>query len=275
MMNRPPVIIFISGAGGGMPDFDVFRDGADDSTRFETIEYPGWKSCLADGFTAEGLLTDIVDEIAIRVPQGPVRIIGLSIGGHFGYAAALRLKSMGRDIAGFCAIDTFMVVSTKPLAGWQRRALAEGLELIRRRRFREFMRFFQSRLWRILIRLSGGRLNDHFQRLCSSGGSRYRDVFDPLFEEELRARLLIEAAAPWIAMLDREPVPLFAPSVLLRTRRLTVHDDSAWLRRCPGIKIYELPGRHDTLFDNKNSLREVFLTATSGWRMGTEGTSRT
>ena len=43
-------------------------------------------------------------EIDARIPYGPIRLVGLSMGGHFAYAAALRLQGMGREIAGFCAI---------------------------------------------------------------------------------------------------------------------------------------------------------------------------
>ena len=73
--------------------------------------------------------------------------------------------------------------------------------------------------------------------------------------------------APWIASLDREPVELKAPAVLLRTG-LTASDDPAWRRRCPSIKICEIPGEHHTLFEAENigSLREAFLTATRDWR---------
>ena len=126
MTDLSSPIIFLSGAGGGAPDLNVFREGAEDTTRFEVVGYPGWKRYVADGFSAEVLIADLVEEIATRVPQGPIRIVGLSIGGHFGYAAALRLQSMGREIAGFCAIDTFMIASSKPSAGWKGRALAQG-----------------------------------------------------------------------------------------------------------------------------------------------------
>ncbi len=124
-----------------MPDLDALRDCTDDTTRFEVVGYPGWKRYVTDGFSAEVLIADLAAQIATRVPQGSIRIVGLSIGGHFGYAAALHLQSMGREIAGFCAIDTFMF-TTKPSAGWKGRAFAQGLELLRGLRFGEFARFF-------------------------------------------------------------------------------------------------------------------------------------
>ena len=267
MTDSSSPIIFLSGAGGGAPNLDVFRESVEDVTRFEVISYPGWERYAADGFSAEVLMADLVAQIAARVPRGPIRIVGLSIGGHFGYATALRLQEMGREVAGFCAIDSFMITSSKPLAGWRGRAVAQGLELLRRRRFGEFIRFVRSKFWRGLFRLAGSRLPNLLQGFSSSGRQPSVSALDPIFEKELSLRLLIQGVAPWIASLDRESVPLKAPAILLRTR-LTAADDPAWLRRCPNMEIFEIAGQHHTLFEPQNigSLREAFVTATRGWR---------
>jgi hypothetical protein len=91
--------------------------------------------------------------------------------------------------------------------------------------------------------------------------------FDPLFQFELNMRLLLRTVAPLIASLDREPVTLRAPAILLRTSP-AARDDIAWRRRCPNINIIEIPGGHDTLFDPENitALRESFTAAKRGWR---------
>jgi len=267
MNDRPEPIVFLSGAGGGAPDLGVFKVASDDTTRFEVVAYPGWKRYVSDGFSMEALIADLADEIAARIPRGRIRIVGLSIGGHFGYAIALRLQEMGRDIGGFCAIDTFMIASSKPSAGWKGRALSEIEELIRQRRFGDFGRFLRSRFWRALARLAGDRLPSLLRRLARSRLSRSGlFAIDPIFEEELSMRLLIGAAAPWIASLDRKPVPLTARAVLLRTM-LSDSDDAAWRRRCPGIAIVEISGRHHSLFEPENvaSLHRAFVSATHDW----------
>src|SRR5689334_8657265 len=102
-------IIFLPGAGGGAPDLQVFRDGSDDATRLEVVSYPSWRRYVAGGISAEDLIAEFAAQIVAKVPHGPIRIIGLSIGGHFGYALGLRFRAMGRDFAGFCAIDSFMI----------------------------------------------------------------------------------------------------------------------------------------------------------------------
>ena len=235
--------------------------------RFETIGYPGWQRYIAHDFSAEVLIADFAEQIVSRVPQGPIHIVGISIGGHFGYAVALRLQASGREFAGFCAIDTFMIASAAPSPGWALRAMTWGLDLLRKRRIGEFTRFLRTRFWRALLRLAGSRLPNLLLKFTSSG--RLPPVFalDPIFEKELRMRLLIRATAPWIASLDREAVPLRAPAILMRTQ-LTAGDDAAWRCRCPNIEIFEIPGQHHTLFEPENigPLRAVFFTATHNWK---------
>jgi hypothetical protein len=231
-----------------------------DVTRFEVIGYPGWPRYFAKGFSVGTLIAGLADQIEIRVPQGPICILGVSIGGHLGYAAALDLQARGREIGGFCAIDTFMVSSAAPSRGWLARAISLGSALISNRRFDEFARFLRARFWRALLRLAGDRLPALFRRHVASGRLPFFVAFDPLFTEELNMRLLIRHVAPWIPSLDREPVSLLAPTVLLRTQSIA-SDDPAWCRRCPNINVIELSGDHQTVFtpENVGLLRKFFI----------------
>jgi thioesterase domain-containing protein len=257
--------VFLSGAGGGVPDLDVFREGPDDPTRVEAIGYPGWKRYAAEGYSADALIDDLATEIGRRVPSGAIRIIGVSIGGHFGYAVGLRLRAQGRDIAGLCAIDSMMMDSSGPSAGWRQRALGQAFELLRGRRLRDFVLFMRSKFWRALVRAPGDRLWSLVRR-CSAA-LPWVSAVDPLFEEELSMRLLLRIVAPWMASLDRNPVALEAPAILLRTG-FAAGDDDAWRRRCPDIRIFEISGAHHNLFDAENAgtLHDIFIDATRSWR---------
>jgi thioesterase domain-containing protein len=259
-------VIFLSGAGGGMLDPRIFQTGVNDVTRFVTIEYPGWSHYVGRSFSIDGMIDDFVSQIIKMVPSGPIRLVGFSIGGHFAYAIGLRLQANGREVSGFCAIDTFMTTSAAPTAGWLSRALARAWELLRKRRIDELARFGRSRLARTFLRLAGGHLPTLFRRFAPSGRLPSLLTLDPIVESELSMRLLIRASVPWLASLDREPSPLFAPTVLLRTP-LTASDDAAWHLRCPGVKIVQIPGDHQTLLEPENvcSLRETFVSATRDW----------
>jgi thioesterase domain-containing protein len=266
-MNLSIPIIFLSGAGGGSPDLNVFRKGVDDATNFEVIGYPDWQQCTADGFSPAVLIEDIAAQIVSKIPHGPIRIVGLSLGGHLGYALGVHFQANGREIAGLCAIDSFMFASSEPSAGWKGRALEEGFELLRKRRVAEFGSFVRSKFWRAMVRLAGSRLPGLVRKLSSSSRLPTIFAFDPTAEKELSMRLLVRELAPWLGSVDREPVALRAPSILLRTP-LTSGDDDAWRRRCPSLEILEIKGQHHSLFEPEyiDSLREAFLTGTRHWR---------
>jgi thioesterase domain-containing protein len=267
MTRVSPTVVYLPGGGGGSPDWSVFKASEEDSTRFEAIEYPGWRRFVADGFSAEVLISEIAAQIVAKVPEGPIRIVGSSIGGHFGYAAALRLQAISREIAGFCAIDTFMITSSEPRPGWKKRHLEEGLRLLRERRFHDVATFLRSRFWRAQLRLLGDRAPGLLRRLARSERRPAFAGLDPILEKEMDMRFLMREVAPWIASLDRDPVALNTPAALLRTE-LTAGDDPAWRRRCPNIEIIEIAGDHNTFLeaDNVCSFHEAFVAATRDWR---------
>ena len=266
MNDRTSQTIIFSGAGGGTIHPAFFCSSPEQEARFRTIGYPGWSRYVESGFTARKLVEELAAQISSLVPEGSIRIIGISLGGHLGYAAALRLQADGRKIGGFCAIDTFTATTASPMAGWKGRALKTAAALLRDRRMDEFGRFLRSRFWRASLRLSGDRLQVLVRKMAPSGRLPKILEVDPLFEEELSMRLLVKEAAPWVASLDRDPVPLRAPAVLLRTPS-TGDADSLWRRRCPGIKVVEIAGDHQTLLDpeNPSSIRDPFLAAASDW----------
>jgi thioesterase domain-containing protein len=260
-------VIFFPGAGGRASDLTPFQAGPDDPTRFEFVVYPGWRRYSEEGFSAEALIEELEEQITAKVPEGPIRIVGVSLGGHLGYALALRLQARGREIEGFCAIDAFMVNSAQPREGWKGRAMAELADRLRKGQFGKFALFFRERFWRALLRLANERLPGLLRKHASSGWLTSILNLDWVAEEETSMRLLLRETAPWVASLDRDPAPLEAPATLLRSSA-SASDDVAWLRRCPAIEIYALEANHHSLLDpeNASSLREAFLNATREWR---------
>lgn len=253
-------MIFLPGASSIAPDLLALRSGPDDALEFQTVGYPGWRRYIAKDFSAFALLTELTDEVERRVPAGPIALLGMSLGGHFSYAIALELLARGREVAGVCLIDSFMVHSAGPRKGWVRRAVEDALDPLRRGQVAEFQRHLRSKVYRAFLRLAGARLVWVLRRRSSA-------VADPLLESEISMRLLLRETAPWIASLDRDPKPLAVPVALLRTA-LTACDDAAWRRRCPAIRILEVRGGHLTLFapEHVAALRDAFNTARRDWR---------
>lgn len=266
MMISCPVIV-LSGAGGGAPDLTPFRAGFPEATQFSILVYPGWRRYVEIGFSLQTLIDDLVRQIEVLVPEGPLCIIGISIGAHFGYAAAVQLQAAGRNISGFCAVDAFTVSSAGPTTGWLGRALKHGSRLVRDRRIVDFAKFVRSRLWRAMLRLSQEHLVGILRRAKPSSRLHRSFAVDPVLEHELSMRFLIRLAAPGIAALDREPIALNTSAVLLRTG-LTARSDESWQRRCPRLKIVQIPGNHETMLEPQNfpAFSEAFSDAARAWR---------
>jgi thioesterase domain-containing protein len=277
--NVPSTLVFLTGAGAGRGDWS--RDAAfravgaalkgrgEESIRLEPIKYPNWPRFLSGGFSMEILIAELVEQIVTKVPEGRVSIVGYSIGGHLGYACALRLQAIGREIAGFCAIDSAIITSSEPRPGWIGRHLEGALRLLHDGRFHELPTFLRTRFWRVQLRLLLRGAPALIRILARSERGPALAALDPILEGELNGLLTAQEAAPWIASLERDPVAMNAPAVLLRTPE-TAGDDAAWQRRCPNIEIIEIDGNHTTLFqpENVGSFCEALLAGTHNWRLG-------
>lgn len=267
-MNAAAPVIVLSGAGGGTPELAPFQAGCSEATRFEILAYPGWRRYVEPDFSLDSWLEDLALQIERMIPNGPIRMIGISIGAHLGYAVAVRLQAAGREISGFCAIDAFMINSAAPSPGWLVRALALGSRFIRERRLVDFAEFVRSRFWRAVLLLSQDRLVRILRNAKQTGWLEQVVAADPVLEHELSMRLLLQTVAPGIAALDCKPIALNTLSVLLRTE-LSAASDAGWRRRCPGIKIRQIPGNHATMLEPQHcsAVTDAFSAATRDWRL--------
>jgi thioesterase domain-containing protein len=256
--------VVFSGAGGGIPDLRAFATPAE-VRRFAPVRYPGWRRYVDESFTAEALIGDLANEIAGWRER--VAILGVSLGGHIGYAVATRLQSLGAEVVGLCAIDSFVFSSASVRPGSAGRHMARLRGLARRGSLARAWVLARSLFWRALLRALGDRVAPWLRRWRNSCWFRRALAVDPLFEEELSMRLLMRAMAPWLADLDGDPRPFDGAAAHLRTARGT-DDDSAWRLRCPHIEIVGISGNHDNLLDpeNFNAMRRAFASATHAWR---------
>lgn len=256
-------LIVLPGARGHAPDCALFRASPTEWESIIALRYPTWQTYVDADFSAEKLVDILTMEIAERVPQAPIVLLGVSIGGHFAYATALRLESLGRTVAGLCIIDSGTITAARS-AHWNKRLVAHAVDLLRRGRPGALAIYARQLLWRGLFRLAGKGLpalaRDYAAPLHQIGRA------DPAFAEELGMRLLIRITDPWVKSLDDHSVRLRAPAALLRTGA-TASSDVIWRERCPELRIIDLPGNHETLFEAENAaaLRCAFFTATAAW----------
>jgi thioesterase domain-containing protein len=253
----------LAGASGRPPDCALFAADPSDRARFVFIPYPTWPTYVEGGFTGGTLIELLAAQMIGKAPSGPIQMLGVSIGGHFAYALALHLQSLGRDVAGLCVIDSGHITSADRSAGWKQRILSHSADLLQRRRGGEFLSYIRRLTWRGMFRIVGDRLPEFVRTYASPTRLRWIGALDPDFEEELTMRLLLLKTASWIGGLDRCPRPLHAPTVLLRTGE-NRSGDATWRIRCPGIRIVEIAGNHETLFEAENAarLRAAFVSAT-------------
>lgn len=258
--------VFLPGSGGGFPDVAQLKTSPEDEMRVETLGYPGWKRYVSPQFRPEFLVSELAAEIESRVPSGPIRIVGISMGGHFGYLVALDLHARGRDIEGLCAIDSFMITTAAPTPGWRNRALAEFRGTLKRRRFSELQILCRSKFWRAVLRAAGDMLPAVLRQARRLRWAVYIVEIDPILKRELDIRMMARECALWLAKIDSDPVPLPIRTALLRTRDHSA-SDAIWQARCPNLVVYEIEGSHETLFEAENvvSLREAFADASREW----------
>ena len=259
---RLPIIV-LPGASGHAPDCASFCADPSDRDRVVALRYPPWQTYVDAGLTGEALVDALAAEIMHRVPRMPVALVGVSIGGHFAYATALRLESLGRTVAGLGIIDAGTITAARS-AHWKARLVSHAADLLRRGRPGALALHARHLAWRGLFRLAGDGLpalaRDHAAPLHRIG------MIDSALAEELSMRLLIRMTATWMRSLDDHATRLRAPTVLLRTR-VTASGDSLWRRRCPDLRIIDIPGNHETLFEAENAvaLRAAFLAASAEW----------
>lgn len=254
--------VFLAGSGGGFPDVSQLRADPDYDMSFETIDYPGWKRYVQPKFTPELLISDLSAEIEARVPLGPIRIVGISMGGHFGYLVALDLQARGRQVESLCAIDSFVVNTAAPTPGWRNRALAEFVEISKRRKFDEMYAFCRSKVWRAVLRAAGDMLPTLLRKASELKWAAHALEVDPILKRELDIRMMSRTCADWLAQIDEAPSQLSIRTALLRTPD-HADSDAIWRNRCSNLSIYEIKGSHETLFEPENvgCLRDAFAKA--------------
>ena len=243
MTNRD-LVIFLPGGGATDEELAPLKTIVEADGRFRMVSFPGWRRYASNEFSADLLIGEVAAYVESEAPTGPLRIVGLSLGAHVGYAAAVRLQSRGREVVGFCAIDGTM-------SGYPWR---QGLQLLKERQFRVLWATAMAKARHSLIRLRGTKGPLH--------AKADSDVATPP-----SLVLWLASARTWTLSLDFNPVPLNASNALVRTRP-SAADDKVWKRRCPGIRILQVPGTHHTFMDSQhiNSFRLAMATAICDWR---------
>ncbi len=237
-----PILFFFPGAG---PPGDVAETLGRLFPEVEVVgvAYPGWWNLTDPERAMDHLLDGVKCQVSARASDGPMLIVGYSLGVQIGWGFAHGFQRAGGTVAFFGAINGRVVTTDKPRQQWQRQAVREFASDLLRGNVRAVGAFISSRFSRLLQRTAGGDL----PRMAGCWARRGRLPWllsrDPVFETELNMRLLIGAAVPWTQKMESELPPLECPSLLVRGP-----DDAAfdgrWGSLCTRLEIKAVTGTH-------------------------------
>jgi pimeloyl-ACP methyl ester carboxylesterase len=104
--DRRPMVFLLPGLDGDEPRLAAFRAELTDEVRFSVIDYPDWPETAASGGGFDTVVASAVSTILAKQTSGPIMLAGYSYGGDVGFAAAVRLITLGRTVAFLGILDT-------------------------------------------------------------------------------------------------------------------------------------------------------------------------
>ena len=249
--TKLPTVVFFPGAGKDDPLTPVLVSTCASHFNFIVISYPNWRDYVFEGADPRSVVDDAVDKIERSLPNGPVLLVGYSIGGHFAYSAAIELCARNRGVASVMPIDSYMRPTVNLNRGSWSRFVKEGVSIVGSSSFGAMAEYAFVKLFRLLLRLVGPNLKYFLRRLNIRSVSFAPSWLRIRVSREIALRLLILESVDWLAELDRDPKLLSAPTEVFRTSQNSI-DDGAWRRRCSNLSIHEVPGTHNTISESAN-----------------------
>jgi thioesterase domain-containing protein len=237
-----PILFFFPGAGP-LGDVAATLRRLFPEVEVVGITYPEWQNLTDPERAMDHVLEGVERQVRAKASNGPVLILGYSLGAQIGWGFAHRFQRVGGTVAFFGAINGRVVATDKPDGQWLWRATRDLASDLLRGDIRAVGAFISSRFSRLLQRAAGSDLPKMAGRWARRGRLPWLLSRNPVFETELTMRLLIRAAVPWTQKIERELPPLDCPSLLVRGP-----DDEAfdgrWRTLCPRLDIKAVTGSH-------------------------------
>jgi thioesterase domain-containing protein len=252
-----PILFFFPGAG---PPGDL----ADTLGRlFPEVEvvgitYPGWRSLTDPERAMDHLLKGVERQVRAKASNGPVLILGFSLGAQIGWAFAHGFQQVGGIVAFFGAINGRVVGADKPDAHWMRRATRNFATVLLQGDVHALGAFVSSRLSRLLQRATDGKLPKLASRWARRGRLPWFLSRNSVFEAELSMRLLIRAAVQWTTQIESKQPPLDCPSLLVRGPDDEAFD-GCWRSLCPRVVIKAVNVSHAAILQSPHFQEVVDL----------------
>ncbi len=273
--EQPPVvpqIFFFPGRGGDSPLMADFRNACAPLT-FVTLDTPDWPEVVRAELDLEVLADRAAKRIVEMCPSGPLILAGASMGGSLAFAAARKVKRLGRDVRLLCIFDADV---TRPgdMDGaegksvrhlyWDVAALGAAF---RRRHVWEPLANF------IVQTLNRPHRGDLLRRATWLRHARLPDELAYYLNRYMREEVHGRTHYRWRVRAASGP-PTEIPAVLFRSEQggPDSSDDEAmgWRVLCPGIRIVRVSGTHDTMWRPPNLaiLRNCFVAEVTRTAIG-------
>jgi nonribosomal peptide synthetase DhbF len=254
-----PTIFLLPGMGGDEPRLVRFRMECEGAARIVALEYPDWTQLLDRDGGMQVLVRHLLRQIEEEAPEGPVWLLGYSMGGYCAHAVALHFKAVGREVAFVGLLDTRALPSPNIVLSAQ---LQDGSTPVE-----ELWHFVQDlarvlravpqrALSRVLALTIVRRLTTPWAKPALSLAARFRHTrlpvgFNYYLHHYFNEARQVAAVKSWYREVSERPVPLWIPAFLFRSEAHLPDDppDLGWHRHFPDIGIVHLPGTHETMLD--------------------------
>ncbi len=214
--------------------------GAD--RRFYGLQARGLYGDEAPHATIPEAAADYVAELRVVQPHGPYLLGGFSGGGITAFEMARQLEASGEEVALLVLLDT--PLPERPQLSQRDRALIKAQE-IRANGPSYFMDWAKNRVtWEL------GRLRARFEE--PGGAPTEHQFHNAAIEAAFRSALPLYEMRRWAG-----PVVLFRPPLDRRFKvsngrwvseaREYVYEDNDWTRWTPALRVFEVPGTHDSM----------------------------
>jgi nonribosomal peptide synthetase DhbF len=254
-----PTIFLVPGMGGDEPRLVRFRMEWEGVAQILALEYPDWTQLLDREGGMEVLVQQFFRQIQEVSADGPVWLLGYSIGGNCAHALALRLTKARRQVAFLGLLDAEAEPSFSVALSAQ---LQNGATLIQEVRHalhdvgRVIRAILQKNLTRAIALAVVRRLTSLRARPVLLIAARHRYARLPVrfgyyLHSYFNEARQLAAAASWCRAVREAPVPLSIPAFLFRSdaHAADAPPDLGWERHLPRIKIVHVQGKHETMFD--------------------------
>lgn len=255
-----PTIFLLPGMGGDEPRLVRFRMECDHLARIVALEYPDWTELLDHDGGMDVVMRHLVNQIEKVTPEGPVWLLGYSMGGHCAHALALHFVKTGRPIAFFGLLDTGdLGAAVRHHADQLKVGQTLQMEFGRiAKDVGSLVRAIRQRaLDRVLALFIVRRLASPRARRALSLVARYRHTqklpsrFTYYLHRYFNEVWGVAAVKSWHRRTNEATLPLSVPAFLLRSEAHLPDEpaDLGWEHHFPGLSVVDVPGSHETMLD--------------------------